>query len=245
MLLIQFVVLQIIVFAGVIYFLKKILYSDTQSAVNRLDHTYQELLGKQKELQQKIEQAEKEYKEKKDEAVQIAEKLKQEALEEIRKKEESTVKEAKAEADEMVKKARAACEKIRREIERDVQMKNLDYVSKLLNAAFNASLLETVHIQLINDFLGKEAELDFSNVSPELNVFTLKSPLAIPEAVKSKILALVKKKVGRAMECKEEEEKELIGGIALVFDTLVLDGSFANHIHDAVQREKRKIELEA
>lgn len=244
MLLVQFIVLQIIVFAGVIYFLKKILYSDTQSAVNRLDHTYQELLGKQKELQQKIEQAEKEYKEKKDEAVQIAEKLKQEALDETRKKEEAIVKEAKAEADEMVKKARSACDKIRREIEKDVQMKNLDSLSKLLNTAFNPSLLECMHLQLINDFIGKEAELDFSSVPPELNTFTLKSPLTIPEATKSKILSLVKKKVGRPMECKEEEEKELIGGISLVFDTLVLDGSFANHVNDAVQREKRKIELE-
>ncbi len=36
----QFIVLQVIVFSGVIYFLKKILYGDTVSAVKRLGNVY-------------------------------------------------------------------------------------------------------------------------------------------------------------------------------------------------------------
>ncbi len=245
MLMIQFVVLQIIVFAGVIFFLKKILYSDTQSAVNRLDRTYQELLAKQKELQEKIDQAEKEYKAKKDEAMQISEKLKQEALDAAREKETSMLKEAKAEADEMVKKARSSCDKIRRDIEKDVQMKNLDYISRLLNSAFTPTVLESMHHTLVEEFLGREDELDFTAVPPDLSKFVIKFPLPIKEAHKEKIFAMVKKKLGRTLETSEEEDKELVAGVALVFDTLILDGSFANLIQDATRTEKRKIELEA
>ena len=51
--LVMLIILQIIVFTGVIFFLRKILVSDTQSSVNRLDHVYQDLLKKQKELTEK------------------------------------------------------------------------------------------------------------------------------------------------------------------------------------------------
>ena len=68
--------LQIIVFGAVIFFLKKILYRDTESSINRLDRVYQDMLKKQKDLGQKIEAAEKEYNEKKEEASLVASKLK-------------------------------------------------------------------------------------------------------------------------------------------------------------------------
>ena len=76
MMLLQFIILQVIVFSAVIFFMKKILSSDTQAAVGRLDTTYQDLLTKQKELNEKIEEAEKEYAAKKEESVQLLEKMK-------------------------------------------------------------------------------------------------------------------------------------------------------------------------
>jgi len=245
MLLLQFIILQVIVFGAVIYFLKKILYSDTQSAVNRLDKTYQELLAKQKDLAAKIEQAEKDYKAKKDEAVQVSEKLKQTALDEIRQKEDAILKEAKAEADEMVKKARSSCDKIRRDIEKDVRMKSFDYIAQLLSTSLNAKILAVIHRELIADFLSKEKELDFSSVPAETEKMLIRTASPLSKEEKDKLVALVTKKLGRSLTVEEEEAKDVIAGVTLVFGTLVLDGSFSSAINDTSVKEKRSIELEA
>ena len=62
MLTLQFIILQVIVFSAVVYFLKKILSGDTESAVKRLGIVYEDLVKKQKDLTEKLEAAEKELK---------------------------------------------------------------------------------------------------------------------------------------------------------------------------------------
>lgn len=245
MMLFQFIVLQIIVFGAVIYFLKKILYSDTQSAVNRLDKTYQDLLTKQKELTQKIEQAEKEYKEKKDEATEITERMKAEAMDKMREKEDQILKSAKAEADEMVKKARSSCDKIRREIEKEVRMNMVDFVGKLLYTALSDRLIQVMHQELVEEFLTKEKELDFSAVSPDCTKLTIRTPILLDVKTKERVLQMVGRKLGRVLEMEETEDKTLVAGMALQFGTLVLDGSFSNMVIDTGAKQKRAIELEA
>lgn len=245
MMLVQIIILQVLVFGAVIFFLKKILYNNTQSAVNRLDKVYQDLLVKQKELAQKIQQAEKDYKEKREEASEVAEKLKQEALDESRKKEAEILKEAKAEADEMVQKARSSADKIRREIEKEVQMEMTDFVIRVLGTGMSEKVVEAIHKQMVTDFISKENDLDFTAVSPETQKVVIKSPLPLDDEEIKALTDMVERKLGRSLEVECSADKELIGGVALSFDTLLLDGSFANAISEAGQAEKRKIELEA
>ncbi|MFZ5802159.1 MAG: F0F1 ATP synthase subunit delta [Candidatus Omnitrophota bacterium] len=244
-LIVQFVIVMTIVFGAVLFFLKKILYNDTQSAVNRLDRVYQDLLSKQKELAQKIEQAEKEYKQKKEEAGQIAEKMKQEAMDEIRKKEDEIVKAAKVEADDMVQKARSSVAKIRRDVEKEVRMEMIDFVMKLLSDGINEQVLKVMHQEMIKDFIGKESSLDFSTVPLELGMATVKTPFPLTAEEKEKVKAMIDRKLKRSLEIQEEEDKGLIAGIALGFGTLILDGSFSHAINSAGLQQKRNIELEA
>ena len=57
---VQFLILQGIFVGIVIYFLRKIFYADTDSAITRLGSAHEDMLKKQQELAQKIELAEKE-----------------------------------------------------------------------------------------------------------------------------------------------------------------------------------------
>lgn len=116
MMVFQFIIFQVIVFSAVIFFMKRILTNDTQQAVGRLDSAYQDLLKKQKELTQKIEEAEKEYAAKKEETVKVTAKMKSEAAEEIRNLKEEQLKLAKTQADEVLGRAHAAVDEFRHKI---------------------------------------------------------------------------------------------------------------------------------
>ena len=180
MMIFQFIFLQVIVFSAVIFFMKKILSSDTQAAVGRLDSVYQDLLAKQKELNEKIEEAEKEYEAKNEEAVKITEEYKSDANEEMHKKKEEVLKTAKAQADEMLERAKSSCEELREKLKREVEAQGVDRAAELLAIAVAKNTAEAFHDLIFEDFLKKAESFDLSKVSPHIDT---DQSLDITEAV--------------------------------------------------------------
>ncbi len=237
----QFIVLQIIVFSGVIYFLKKILYGDTESAIQRLGHVYQDLLNKQTELTQKIDQAEKDYQAKKEEGSAIIDKMKYDALDEMRKKEDEIVKKARAEAEEIVNKAHAAKDQFYREIEKELSRKMTDFVAGLMGDVFTEKLARPVHEELIADYLARAKDFDLSGVDAALTKIGVRSALPLKKETLEKLKTLLSTKLNREVALEEKADKTLVAGIALEFGTLLLDGSLSNSVREVAEEQKKKI----
>ena len=125
----QFLILQILVFGVVIFFLKKIFYGDTESAINRLGNVHQDLLLKQSVLQQKNDAIEKELQMKQEEAISLAEKFKIGAAADIQKKEDTVLKVARAQAEEIIAKAQSSREDMVKEIESQVSKKTIGFAA--------------------------------------------------------------------------------------------------------------------
>lgn len=237
----QFIVLQIIVFSGVIYFLKKILYGDTESAIKRLGHVYQDLLTKQAELTQKIEQAEKDYLAKKEEGAAIIDKMKYDALDEMRKKEDEIIKKARVEADEIINKAHAAKDQFYRDIEKELSRKMIDFIAGLMVDVFTEKLVRPVHDELINDYLSRAKDFDLSNVEATMTKIGLRTVLPLQKEVLEKLKTLLSAKLNRPITIEEKIDKNLVAGIALEFGTLILDGSLSNAVREVAEEQKKKI----
>ncbi len=240
MLILQFLILQIIVFSVVIYFLKKILMGDTQTAISRLNVVYQDLLNKQKELNEKIKTAEMEYQTKKQEASEIADKMKAQAMEEIREKRDESVKKAKAEAEEIVSKAQESSVKLAQEIELKMRNKILDFTSDLILRSISDKDLRAFHDSLVEDFLVKGKALDLSSVGPQVDLMIIRSPMPLSPEICKKIENTVVQRLGRRMNVEQEEDKQLLAGVQLQFGTLILDASFANAIKDSALAAKNE-----
>lgn len=245
MLLIQIIILQVVVFGAVIYVLKRILYQDTESSINRLDRVYQDLLKKQKDLTQKIEQAEKEYNEKKEEGTLVASKLKTEAMDEIRKKQDEMIRKAKSEAEELVKKAHESTDNYHKEIEKKLQRKLIDQSAELLASSISGKAAEILHAELLKDFMARINEMDFSGVGSHINTLTIKTPFALKKEELEKFNSFVTLKINRPIKVEEVVDKSLVAGVLFLFGTLLLDGSLLNRVRDSAEGEKKKIELQS
>jgi F-type H+-transporting ATPase subunit b len=238
MLILQFLILQIIVFSIVIYFLKKILMGDTQTAISRLDLVYQDLLSKQKELNEKIKAAEKEYQDKKQEASSIVEKMKAEALEEIRAKRDEGYKKAKAEAEEIVTKAQESSQKMAQEIEKKMRNKILDFTSNIILRAIAEKNMVSFHNALVEDFMMKGKDLDLSNVGSQIDLLVIRSAMPLQPDVRKQIETLILQRLGRKLTVEDEVNPSLLAGLQLQFGTLILDGSFASAVRDGAAQAK-------
>lgn len=241
MMIVQFIIFQIIVFGAVIYFLKKILYGDTESAINRLGHVYQDLLNKQAELAQKIEGAEKEYEQKKEEGNTIVEKMKNEAMDEVHKKEDELLKRARGEAEEIISKAESSRDEYYRQIEANVSKKMVDLIADLLAGIFTPKTLQSIHEEMLRDFIDRAKSFDLSSVDLTVDHMIIRTPFPLRKEETERINALVVSKLNRPIQLQELADPDLAAGVILQFGTLVLDGSLMNAIKENAMRLKEKI----
>ncbi len=245
MLLINFIILQAIVFGVVIYFLRRIFYGDTQSAINRLEGVHQDLMKKQKDLEEKITAAEKVYTEKKQEAETVADKTKTEAVNEIRQKQDEMMKKAKKEADELVDRAKLASEKHYREIEKQVRMNLIETAANLLLSALSHRSVEMVHHQLVKEFIDGGKDMDLTTVREHIDKLIVKTPMPLTKEEMLLLDAFIRGKLNRKIEIEEIVDPTGIAGIALQFGTLIIDSSLANYIRDASQESQQAIKKES
>ncbi|MBI3306483.1 MAG: F0F1 ATP synthase subunit delta [Candidatus Omnitrophica bacterium] len=241
MLIVQIVILNLIVFTGLILFLKKIFYSDTESALKRLEGVYQDLLKKQKDLTQKIEGAEKEYVQKKEEAVKIVDKLKSDAMDEMRSKKDDMVKSAKSQAEEIINKARASTDEAYKKIEQELSRKMIDTAAELVGSALSPKTCTVLHVSLIKEFFDRGKDFDLSSVGSNVDKLTVRTAFPLSKEDNDKLLALMTQKLNRAVTIEERVDTTVIAGIVLLFGTLILDGSLANYVRDAAEKAKQEL----
>lgn len=245
MLIFQFVIFQVIIFTLVILALKKIMYSDTQGAVQRLEAAHEGLLEQQKELSLKIEAGEKEYHDKRQEAGRIAAKLKADALEEIREKEESIIKKAKETADDMVAKGREATDKYIKVLRRDLVKEQTTFVAGILRSALGEELVPILHREMIQDFLRRGRDFNLSGIPDTVNEADVKTAMSLTENERESLKSLIKEKVGRQLEINEIIDPTNIAGIKLIFGSIILDGSYATFVGEVAVKAKEKLEYQA
>jgi F-type H+-transporting ATPase subunit b len=244
MILFNFILLQVVVFAVVIFFLKKVFYGDTQSAISRLEGVNSELLKKQKELTAKIEAAEKEYGEKKQEAEEITDKLKTDAMTEARKQQDEMVKKAKEQSDEMLQKAKASTEKHYKAVELQVKQNLVDQAAALLNGALSDEMTELVHHGLIKEFLKKGESMDLTAVGGHIDQLVIKAPLPLDKEETVLLESLVKGKLNRDIKIELIEDKSVLAGMVLQFGTLLVDAGLSNYIREQSSTEKEDLKHE-
>ena len=237
----QFIVLQVVVFGAVIFFLKKILYGDTESAINRLGQTYQDLLKKQKELTEKLEAGEKDFQARKEEASALADKMKTQAAEDVRKKEEEMIKRARVEAEEIVTKAHAAREEVAKEIETRLSRKMVDFAADILKNVFNEKTLAMIHEEMVRDFIVRAKEFDLSSASDSAHELIVRTPFPLKKEEAEKLNLLLVTKLNRTIQYNEVADKGLIAGVVLQFGTLLLDGCLASSIKEAGNQSREKV----
>jgi len=243
MLTLQFIILQIIVFSAVVYFLKKILSGDTESALKRLGAVYEDLLKKQKDLTEKLEAAEKEYQAKKEESATIADKLAGQAMDDARKKEGEILKKARAEAEDILSKAHGSREQFVREMEIAASRKMVDFTADLLSSVYDEKLKLLIHAQFIKNFIEQAKKSDLASVDLQGQHPTIRTAIALKKDEKEQLRQVIAERLGVPdLQVEEALDEKLVAGVAMQIGTLLLDGSFANALKESATQVKEKLQ---
>jgi len=241
-LIIQFLVLTAIVSGVLIFFLKKVLFDSTQGAVNRLNRETEDVRAKQVELNEKIKQANEELERRRTEADALVAKMKNQANEEATKEREKLLTKVRQESEDIIAKAQRTKDDMRKELEREMNIKAMDYTFMLLNEALPEKTLAIFNEEMVTAFLDGLESVDMEVISEDVKTAEAVTAMPLPEKYRNRLSDILQKKLGRVIQVEIREDKKIINGMILKFGSLSLDGSLANVLKGKAEELKEKID---
>lgn len=240
--LLPFVIVITIAFGIVLFFLKKMLWSDTESAVNRLQASYEDIKKQKSDLDQKLLAAEHEYKLKKEEAEKVAKELTEKAYLEAAAIKDESFKKAKAESEAIINKAHKSVEKIRSDIRLELELRIIELCGGLFKTILNDNVFEHIHQVFVQDFIGELATVDLTKVTAEFKTVEIISYKPLDEARQEEIREIVSERLKKKVVVSQIIDEKLLAGMVLKIGGLTLDGSLASRINDCIIKQKEKLE---
>src|SRR3989338_3851340 len=169
MMIIQFLIVQSIFFGILIFILKKVLVSDTEGAVNRLNRDTEKVRAQHKELNEKIKQANEELEKRKAESEALVRKMREEAEEKAKEEREKFLNKVRQEGEEIINKAQRSKDELRKTIEREMDMKAVDFTVTILNEVLSQQAQKSLNDQLFAEFVQRLENVDMEMIGAEVN----------------------------------------------------------------------------
>lgn len=241
-LLVQIIVVQVIIFGVVLFFLRKILLSSTQSAVNRLNNETEQVRAKQAELNQKIKEAEEELAKRRKEADDLAKKMIEESENKAKQEYDKHIKKARLDGEEIITKAQNSKDKMRREIEKEVELKMIDFSVDILSAVLSQKGQGALNNALITELLDALEKVDMGQVDKDIDTVSITTAIEVGAEIKNRIIKIIKEKLGREIKVNASIDPKIVGGVIFRFGSLALDGSFQSTLKETATGLKQKIE---
>src|SRR3989304_9235102 len=124
---VSFLVLMFFVCGVIIFVIHRALISSTDGAVKRLNDEIAKASAKQAELSNKIKKADEELAKRQAEARDLANKMRSDAEQASKEEREKIIAKARAESEQIIAKAQNAKETIRREIQKEMDAKAVNF----------------------------------------------------------------------------------------------------------------------
>lgn len=239
---IRFLVLTFFVSGVIIFFLYRTLIHGTESAVNRLEEDINAAKMKQNELSRKLKEADEELTKRRVEAQAVADTLRTEAEDEARTQREKIVGKAREDGEEIIEKAKMSAEKLHKELEKEMDIKGVNFGMELLGAVLNDKARGALHEVLVDDFISGLSNVDTSNISSDVVSIDLVSLNGVSDSAKKKIESILSEKLGRKLSITETKDPQMGGGVMIKFGTMALDGSLRTLIREKAVMKQQAVE---
>ncbi len=241
MLMLGFVIAQIIIFSVIIVILKRLIFQDTTSAINRINKLDSITREKEKVLSMKLDETEKYLETRKKELAEEETRLKLEAQRAATQLQEDIIKAARVEAEDIIKKAQGARDKMKVDAIIEAEGKMIDICRDILGKVLSGVVQAQMNEQLVQEFLVDLEAADMGKVSKDINKVQISTGRTLSDETKKIVKKILDNKLGRPIEVEVHEDHALLGGVVMKFGTMVVDGSLAEHVKEVSAQMKEEL----
>lgn len=229
------VILNGLVFAALVFAIKRLLLGDTMKAVDTIKKVETDVRKKEEQVKREIEDHERQFAQRKEESEQELRRQRESSEKEIAKMKEQTLAESKQEAESIIERARRSEERFRLQIAQELQEKTVQFASRIFTHVFTERIDGVLNAQLIDELLMALEAVDGEVFTVNVEEVTVTSSHALNGEQKERLCAVLRNKFGADFRVKEETDPALLGGMVLRLGSLEIDGSLKNRFAEAMQ----------
>jgi F-type H+-transporting ATPase subunit b len=225
MLLWQLILIQIATFLLLVFLLRHFLYRQSTQSLGRLQQLYRENLTREAELDKRREETDQELKAKFAQHSEELKRLRAEAETAAQKTGEELLARAREDAKRIVAEADGKTERLKSNLVREMEEKALGLATDILQHVFTPQVARGVHHQLIDELIEEIGGSDGHRLP--LNVETAEIGVRFPltESEKANLTTMLSSKLGRPVAIKETIDQDVVAGMVVRLDNVILDGS--------------------
>lgn len=231
------VILNVFIFAGLIFVMRRIMGGHAERAVQRLQKLNEENLRRELELKRKLDEAEKTYKQRVSDAEKTAEKIRETAQKEAMEMKERITSRANDERNEIIADGRDEIKEIKAQALKETEISALDKMGDAFRLTLSQELNKSLHDYFLNKILGELASI---KLSPDLlgKEVHVTSPYPLDAEQKRKLQQELETKIKRKTDFKEEIDPKYMAGLYIRIGDVVIDGTLYNKIRQTVDSLK-------
>jgi F-type H+-transporting ATPase subunit b len=240
MLIVALILLQLLIFAGLIFIFRRIMTQNVVLATRHLDELSHDYDKKEQELNKQLEEAKLKSQEMLASAQEEAEKLKMEIIKGAEEERDKLIKNARSQADELIQQADKSRNQLISEIEERITKEATNKACELIQEVLPESFKKSVHTHWVEDLIENGfTKLERLHAPQGLKEVRVVSAFSLSEEERRKLSKKIRDAWGEDMALKEEIDPKVVAGIFISIGSLVLDGTFKNKIKEKAQGEKR------
>ena len=209
------------------------------SALKRLKVLQQENLAKEAKLKEEIEKAQEQGRAQIEDSKRRAEEILEVAKKEAQRLSGSLEGEARREAERIVRGGREETDRLRRRLLAEIETKALNLSIQMIEYTFSSGGKEVLQRQFTEEIIGEIEGIEESKFSVKTENIKIRTACPLSEGQKEVIKKTLSGKLGMAVKLAEKIDEELIAGIIIQIDSLVIDGSLRNRLKKIILHLKK------
>ncbi len=243
MVIIQFGILLVLVFVGLVVALRHLMGRYTATTTAHLQGLSQDYLRKQEELKKRLEEAERHYHEQLAKTQEEAQGLKTQALNEADLARQQSLEQARQEAERIVQQAIQVRDALQQDATKRVETRAIERACELVQAVLPCALREAVQAAWLDELL--------ENGALSKEQLTIREPVRDAHVVSAVALSAGQRKrlhdrlqavTQQELTLHESVDPALVAGLTVTLGHLVMDGSLASKLREAAQHARRAVE---
>ncbi|MFC1631218.1 F0F1 ATP synthase subunit delta [Candidatus Omnitrophota bacterium] len=241
MLFVQLLVVQILIFAGLILLLRYLLTNNVIRATSHLEQQSQDFARKQQQATKRLQEAEQEYQNRLTQAQQEVIRLKEKTEQDAQLAREKTLQDARQESERIIERANKTGEILVDEQQQKIEVQAIERAQEIIQQVLPGHLHKEMHLRWVEELISAGLEeLGSLQVSENITEAEAKTAFALSNTEKQALQKKLEEKLGREVKLKEDLDRQLVAGVVIKLGSLVLDGSLRYKIKEAARaREKQ------
>jgi F0F1-type ATP synthase delta subunit len=237
MLIVSLVLLQIIIFGGLIFILRKVLNQNVILATKHLDELNQDYSKKEQEIQKRLEDLKQKTHEILSKAQAEAQRLKETTTKQVEAEKDDILSKARAKGEEMMKQADKARQILLSEIDERIAKEAVGKACELTQYVLPDEFKQIVHTHWVNELIKSGFDqLERLSVEEDVREISVKSAFDLDEEQRKLLSKKIKEVLSRDIALKETVDPNMVAGVIITIGSLVLDGSFKNKIQEQAKK---------